>query len=244
MTNVLKYVFLAICVALLLWLVWPSSTFSPFYHTYWKPHSEYVQSLEKANSLRCELRETLDSAKTDFQRDTLYRHAGDQLLELFEKDFEPHWLGTSYNFYGDSKVPGRGKIACGFFVTNVLNQIGVKESVDSLARLASEKMIMALVSKESIYRYKGGTPAEVFFASVLKKGKGLYVVGLDTHTGFIVHDGTELYFVHASSRQFLGGVIRQKATDSKSLNKSKYRVIGKLSGDPFFTDLWLSNCKS
>jgi hypothetical protein len=62
----------------------------------------------------------------------------------------------------------------------------------------------------------------------LKKEAGLYIVGLDCHTGFLYNDGNEVYFIHASYAT-PKIVIKEKAKESGILIASKYRVIGKVN---------------
>ena len=47
-------------------------------------------------------------------------------IKLLEKDFFSIWNGTQWDFYGTTQVPQRGEIACGYFVTTVLRDMGVK----------------------------------------------------------------------------------------------------------------------
>jgi len=74
---------------------------------------------------------------------------------------------------------------------------------------------------------------------VSKWGPGLYVVGLDSHAGFIVHAGSEIYFVHCSSAP-PGCVVREKAGRSQVLAASRYRVLGKLTDDDDLLVNWLT----
>jgi len=62
---------------------------------------------------------------------------------------------------------------------------------------------------------------------------------LDVHTGFIVNSGDEVYFVHASYGEPLA-VVKERALDSKILQASKYRVLGRITADDDFIVKWLS----
>ena len=59
-------------------------------------------------------------------------------------------------------------------------------------------------------------------------GFGLYVVGLDNHTGFILNDGNKAYFIHST---FIkpACVLKENVNESKVLANSRYRVIGKVN---------------
>lgn len=160
--------------------------------------------------------------------------------ELFLSHFKqllPFWYGTRYSFFGQTKIPGEGAIACGYFVTTVLENLGIKLDRNRLAQLASEEMIKELVNKELIQRYSGISINE-FLENIKHSGTGLYIVGLDTHTGFILFENSDIWFIHASG-SFPFAVVKETASQSKSLAKSKYRIFGKISDDKKIIENWL-----
>lgn len=158
-----------------------------------------------------------------------------QTPEKLESNFKklmPYWYGTRWSYNGTTQQPGKGSIACGYFVTTVLQDLGVQLNRSQLAQLPSEQMIKNLVSTEGIQRFNN-TPIFSFLYQVKHSGKGLYVVGLDTHTGFILNDDTGTWFIH-SSGAFPFCVVKQEASKSQILAESRYRVLGKLSGNQEF----------
>jgi len=64
-------------------------------------------------------------------------------------------------------------------------------------------------------------------------------VGLDNHTGFIYNDGNEVYFIHST---FIGtrNVQKEIAATSRILEKSKYKVLGKISADEKVLNRWIN----
>ena len=106
-----------------------------------------------------------------------------------------------------------------------------------LAQLASEEMIKELVTPSSIKRFSNFELND-FLENITRLGTGLYVVGLDTHTGFIHCQNSDIRFIHASGR-FPFAVINERARESIILGKSKYRIIGKLTNDDKFMGNWL-----
>lgn len=162
--------------------------------------------------------------------------SNEKLIENFEK-LMPFWSGTMWSFSGKTEMPGEGSIACGYFVTTVLRDLGVNLNRNRLAQLPSEGMIRDLVSEKSIQRFNK-VPIHNFVKDVKKSGKGLYVVGLDTHTGFILFDDRGVWFIHASG-SFPFCVVKQKASEANILMKSKYRVLGKLSDDKQFIEKYI-----
>ena len=67
----------------------------------------------------------------------------------------------------------------------------------------------------------------------------MYVVGLDTHIGFLVKEpGKSVRFCHSTRRNRRKGVVCEIAKSSKSL-KSRYTVLGKLDSAAL-VHAWLS----
>jgi hypothetical protein len=139
----------------------------------------------------------------------------------------PCWYGTPWDFNGTTLQPGNGTIACGYFVTTVLQDAGINLNRIKLSQCASEEMIKKLSLKNSITRFRNKSITQ-FAESLKQKEKGLYIIGLDFHTGFIYHNGEELFFIHASYA-YPKVVRKEKVTQSSVLASSKYKVIGKVN---------------
>ncbi|MEZ5299851.1 MAG: hypothetical protein R3F11_04165 [Verrucomicrobiales bacterium] len=151
-------------------------------------------------------------------------------------DIIPPWLGTGWDFNGTTETPGEGKIACGYFVTTVLRDAGLDLERVRLAQAASESMIKTLVSAGHIKRFSD-MPIADFTQAVRDWGSGIYVVGLDSHTGFIIADAEGVLFVHSCNWEPCC-VIAESADTSPILAKSRYRVLGNLSADAELMRKW------
>lgn len=64
-----------------------------------------------------------------------------------------------------------------------------------------------------------------FLSEIKKSGYGLYIAGLDFHTGFIYNDGKEVYFSHSG---YYGSkcVVKEKAIECVVLGNSQLKMIG------------------
>lgn len=62
-------------------------------------------------------------------------------------------------------------------------------------------------------------------------GDGTYIVGLDTHVGFVTVEGEEMRFVHSSYYGPERKVVSETITGKNPLADSKYRVFGKIFSD-------------
>jgi hypothetical protein len=166
------------------------------------------------------------------KKEQLFTHAVTQTII-------PAWIGTPWDFNGTSETPGQGSIACGYFVTTILRDAGLPLTRVRLAQCASEQMMQALIQAKYITHFSNSS-MQGFINTVTAQGYGIYIVGLDNHTGFIYNDGTDIYFIHST---FVGtrNVQKEKAAESKVLQQSKYKVLGKLSGDEKVLEKWMSN---
>jgi len=69
-------------------------------------------------------------------------------------------------------------------------------------------------------------------------GPGFFVIGLDYHTGFVVYDGVEVYFVHSD---YLPDqeVVAEKFQASDAISSSRYHMVGKIFSHALI-EKWLS----
>jgi hypothetical protein len=169
---------------------------------------------------------------------TVLQESRHRFVQILTNDLTPYWIGTPWDFNGTTQKPGEGLIACGYFVTTLLRDAGVRLNRVKLAQCASGQIIASQVSKKS-RKYYGDMSFDDFINALKARGEAAYIIGLDFHTGFIVHDGTELYFIHSN---YINneGVVKEVAATSAALRASRYRLTGNLSGDDAFINRWLS----
>lgn len=167
--------------------------------------------------------------------------AGQMFVAAVTDSIFPFWYDTDWDFNGTTEVPGQGSIACGYFVTTVLRDAGANINRVKLACCASEEMIKALVPAKDIQRFSN-IPIEDFVKAVRLSGDGVYIVGLDNHTGFIVCLKGNVRFVH-SGGGMPSRVVNQNPVYSKLIARSKYRVLGKLSSSNAFIGKWMTGEK-
>lgn len=148
------------------------------------------------------------------------------------------WIGTRYSYSGTSQVPRKGKIACGYYVSTTLEHAGFTLDRVDVARQASEQIIRSVIPEAYIRRFRGARRAQVV-DSVEAQGPGVYLVGLDTHIGFLLNEEGDVpvQFCH-STRRRRQGVVCEEAVTSPSL-KSRYTVLGRLD-NPASLRQWLT----
>lgn len=162
--------------------------------------------------------------------------AREVLVSAITREFMPAWRGTPWEFYGATETPREGAIACGYFVSTVLRDAGLKVDRVRMAQQASENILLSLVPKSSLKRFSNRTAKDVV-EHVAAAGDGLWVVGLDFHVGFLWSHGGQVDMCHSS---WVGarGVLCEDAITSQAF-ASAYRVLGELFADDHLVDAWL-----
>jgi hypothetical protein len=198
-------------------------------------HKNYRSELKAIAQARQELAE--EYKRTENKKATIEK-ARVHFLSSLNKVIFPEWFGTKWDFYGTTETPRKGKVACGYFVTTVLRDTGVRVQRVKLAQQASENIIKSLTSEKFIKRFRN-TDIDDFVTEIIKSGEGLYIIGLDFHVGFIYYDRKDVWFIHSSYAE-PQEVIKENALRSVVLISSKYRVTGKISADDSFILKWLN----
>ncbi|HVI00732.1 MAG TPA: hypothetical protein VM869_18570 [Enhygromyxa sp.] len=169
-----------------------------------------------------------------------------ELLEdtIIEEVF-PAWLGMPWGMGSDSTAtrphePGM-KVGCSYFVTSVLLAVGVElENRFTFAQAPAIHIQRSLAPDEdSLHRYFS-IPAEQLRDRIAALGDGLYIIGLDTHVGFVVVRDGEVRFVHASytgARVVSDELLVESVAIANSRPKGYF--VTPLFQDGRLVDLWL-----
>ncbi len=148
-----------------------------------------------------------------------------------------YWMGTTWDFNGHTDTPRKGDIACGYFVTTTLRDMGVQLQRYKLAQQAASVIVEKLCTNGRAERYNSIEKLEQYLSRQAEQE--IFILGLDYHVGFVVKDGTNNYFVHSD---YIGrsGVKREILNESLAIKASKSYVIGNLSGNQVLLNQWLS----
>ena len=196
--------------------------------------ARYPEAIARLAQRRAAL--AAEYAKADAkQKPEILARARQQLAKALDEELVPAWFGTPWEFYGTSQTPGQGAIACGYFVSTVLRDAGLRVERVRMAQQASEYIVRSLSPASRILRLKDLTNAQVI-EEVRKQGDGWYVVGMDYHVGFIRIDGEAARFCHSS---FLGTkVVVCEAPETAGGLASTLHVVGPALPDARVAD-WL-----
>lgn len=199
--------------------------------------SEYASSLKALENKRVVLSEQYTSSQSESARLLAINNARNVLYGQIVGKIISKWYGTAWDFNGTTRTPGRGEIACGYFVTTVLCDAGFRLQREKLAQQPSEVIIKSLTTEKYIKRFSN-TPIEEFISAIKQWGHGFYLVGLDIHVGFVIYNAGGIFFIHSSYME-PREVVKELARESTILSSSRYRVLGKLSSDDTLLVDWL-----
>ena len=149
----------------------------------------------------------------------------------------PYWYGTPWDFNGTTQIPGKGAIACGYFISTVLRDAGLPINRVKMGQMDSEGIIRLLAEKRDTKLFYEKPLSDVM-AWLRSHGNGLYIIGLDCHVGFILVDASGCWFIHS---KWFGekAVVKEDAATSNILYYSKYRMVAKISNSKKLLKAWL-----
>jgi hypothetical protein len=196
-----------------------------------RPYSEVVSAVEARR------KQFAREYEVAFHKDSVLDSVADYWIAAFNELYL-RWKDTPWDFNGITRQPKQGTIACGYFVTTLLLDMGYKLNRVKLSTCASLTMMKSLVPGQRVANLSYLSYAD-FYKKIKDAGRCIYITGLDFHTGFLINDGTETWFLHSN---YIGrqGVIKEKIAESVALRASKSRFVVSLTNDSSFLSRWMS----
>lgn len=179
------------------------------------------------------------SAGTLEEKDSCIHAAGILLEESFTKGAFHFWLGTEWDFNGTTNTPKVGQIACGYFVSTTLKHVGFNLNRYRLAQKGAYDEEVYLCGKQTIITIRDQTPNDLknYFKSNLTRG--LYMIGLANHVGYLFFDGKELYFIHSNYGSPDCVVI--ETFEESEVSNSTIFCVAPLSNNKELMRKWIEN---
>lgn len=206
-----------------------------------EPDAErYAILVAELERWRQQLREAYAKAQTAEEKAAVENDAR-VILELVMPEMMRCWLGTPYDFNGTAERPGGGEVACGYFVSTVIRDAGFRVDRYKLAQQPSGNILRTFLKRENCL-LKVGQDFDSYAEWVEGMEPGVYLIGLDSHVGFIVNGADGTRFFH-SSRWQDRGVVDEPGRKAGALRHSNWRMIGGLTADPDVIRTWLGGEK-
>jgi hypothetical protein len=163
-----------------------------------------------------------------------HKEISDYLFTLLNDDIYFYWKGTPWDFNGYTQKPNEGSIACGYFVTNTLSDLGFKIQRVKLAQVVSSQMINTLCG--DVRRFAQFDKLQKYLSE--QPDQSVYIIGLDYHTGYILKDSADFYFLHSNYIN-AEGVVKEKIESSRALLYNRTFMIGSLSSNEKLLKDWV-----
>lgn len=181
------------------------------------------------------LQEKISRDKKQFS--TQPNEAENYFFDILNDSIFGYWMQTPWDFNGHTDTPRKGEIACGYFVTTTLRDMGVHLQRYKLAQQSASVIVEKLCEPNSMKRYASLEKLNDYLAN--RSEREIYILGLDYHVGFVVRE-EEVYFVHSD---YIGrtGVKREKLKGSQAIRASQSYVIGSLTTNKNLIQKWVKD---
>lgn len=156
----------------------------------------------------------------------------DTAFYLALKQLWPAWYGTTWDFNGYSFKPREGEIACGYFVSTTLRDAGMKLNRYDLAKLYSHAICNNVC--EEVQEYN---KLDDVISYIQSEPTDIYIVGLDSHVGFLIKEKNDVFFVH-SNYIGEGKVTKEAANNSEALKGSTRYILGSILRNKAILNKW------
>ena len=164
-------------------------------------------------------------------------HDARVILEIMLPEMMRCWVGTPYDFNGTAEKPGRDRIACGYYVSTLLRDAGFRVDRYKLAQQPSGNIMRTFLPADSC-QLKVGEDYRKYADWVEGMKPGVYLIGMDTHVGFIVVRTDGMHFFHSSADRRVG-VVEETRDKAWALRKSNWRMLGHFTGEAGVMRTWL-----
>jgi len=174
--------------------------------------------------------------RTDISQDEKIELAKEYMSETLVDSIFPYWLGTEWDFNGYTETPRQGVVACGYFVSTTLRDLGIKLNRFKIAQKGASDIIKALCDEESIVTLSHLDKVIELMKTVHENE--VLIVGLDYHVGFLFKKNGKNHFAHSNYIQ-MSGVEIELAENSRALNNSNLYIVGNLTRNEAIIKNWL-----
>ena len=153
----------------------------------------------------------------------------------------PFWEGTEWSFEGHTSKPQQGSIACGYFVSTTLRDVGLNINRYRLAQQSPINEAKSLSLGSEILEIEEYDKTKRIATIKNQLEEGIHFVGFDaSHVGYIFKQGDELYLIH-SNYMIPSGVGIEHVDDSTVFDSFDHLYIVPLSTNETLLRYWTEN---
>ena len=164
--------------------------------------------------------------------------ASNYITKTLLNDIFPFWYGTPWDFNGYTEKPNNGVIACGYFVSTTLRDVGFNINRYHMAQQYGLYEAMTLQLKKDVIEIFKKDIDEIKTTFLQKLKPGLYFVGLDGHVGYIWINNEEVYFIHSN---YMHNSVELEYAETSEPFISEIYIIADISLNDSLTKKWILN---
>ncbi|MBL0008623.1 MAG: hypothetical protein IPP25_16000 [Saprospiraceae bacterium] len=153
----------------------------------------------------------------------------------------PHWLGTPWSFQGHTSIPRSGEIACGYFVSTTLKDVGFNLNRYTFAQQLPINEGKTLSLGSPLLEINSNSTTERIAILRDKLKEGIYFIGFDqSHVGYIQKKNCELFVIHSN---YIGaeGVVIERIEDSQVFSYYTQIYIADISRNTALMRKWVKS---
>jgi len=197
--------------------------------------TSYAATKADIGQLRKHLGESLRQGNISF--DNIKAEFTDHLVNKII----PYWYGTPWSFEGHTTVPRQGEIACGYFISTTLSDMGIKLNRYKLAQKSPIDEAKIISCGAVIHSVVQESTEKAFEEIDQLTQEGLYFIGFDTgHVGYLLKREGQLFLIH--SNYFSPGLVCIELFKESRVfkNFSKFHLVD-ISNNDVLIQRWLDN---
>ncbi len=181
---------------------------------------KYKQLKKRIRGERSRIGERADLTKTE-KRELVESYVSQMLVD----SVFTYWLGTKWDFNGHTERPRDGEVACGYFVSTTLRDVGLKLNRYKTAQKAAADIVKQLCRPQDIQDLHSMQELDAYLDTI--EENEIIVVGMDYHVGFLYVRDDQKYFAHSSYVDRYGVEV-QLIEESEALMMTKQWIVGKV----------------
>ena len=189
-----------------------------------------------------------EAVKRAIEKDRIQLHAKDLKQDSLSKVFEvsllnkilPFWEGTAWSFEGHTSKPTSGTIACGYFVSTTLQDIGLNVNRYKLAQQSPINEARSLAINTVVKVFSEGSNAQNIASINKYLEEGIHFIGFDqNHVGYILKKKDNLYLIHSNYLDARGVEIEEIEKSKVFKSYSKFYIV-ELSTNEDLLQHWIN----
>ena len=199
------------------------------------PDATYASAKADIHELRKNLNERYK--KGDISFDQIKIEFTNQLVDKII----PHWYGTPWSFGGHTAVPNQGEIACGYFISTTLRDMGIKLNRYKLAQKSPIDEAKVISCGLTIHSIDQDSDTKAFVNIDRLTTEGLYFIGFDKgHVGYLLKRQGQLFLIH--SNYLSPGLVCMEPLEASRVFKSfsKFHIVA-ISNNDLLLQHWLNS---